>query len=143
MKNLILLALLMTPGLSLAAEIDAISGHYTYDAYQLTLPSGKALSLAGLGVQSAVIDILPSMKEVMIMTMRDGTRVKTEATILDVHVHGARGHFFAQWPDMKAPVKEEFKLTEGGMSYVIHFTNPADSAQYGSKEEATLRRLSR
>ena len=83
------------------------------------------------------------MKAILTMKMSNGANVTSEAEIIEVHVNGKQGYFLAQWPDMKAPVKEEFRLIDSGLSYVIHFTNPADPAQYGSREEATLRRISR
>jgi hypothetical protein len=132
--------LLLASSVARSAEIDAIAGQYVYDAYKTTLKNGAVLSLQQLGAKSATLAILPNMTVRMEMKMLDGTSTVTEAKILEVKTTGTSGYFMAQWPGMDYPVKEEFTIIASGLSYVIRFTNPADTTRYGAREEATLKR---
>jgi hypothetical protein len=143
MKQMVLAVLVMFSGMSYATDIDAISGKYTYEKYKTTLRNGASLSLQNLGAKSAAIEISRSMKATLTMNMLDGRDVIAEAKIIEVKVSGSRGYFVAHWPDMNAPVREEFKLTDDGLTYFINFTNPSDPMQYGAREEAELRRVGR
>ena len=123
-----------------AGELSAVVGHYRYDQYLVTLPSGRMLQLKDLGADEAFLDI--SETEITLrMTMTRGNTVTQSAKVLEAHFTKGAGYWKAQWPDMKGPVRAKITLVGDVLTSDTRFDNQANP-QYGSTEHAVLKRVS-
>src|ERR1700722_16533931 len=95
---------LILSGTGRAGELSAVVGHFRYEQYAVTLPSGRVLQLKDLGASEAFLDI--SESEITLrMTMTLGNTVTQSAKVLEAHFKKGVGYWKAQWPDMKATVR--------------------------------------
>ena len=121
-----------------AGDLSALSGHYRYDEYQVTLPNGRVLGLKDLGAAKAFLDISGTGTITLRMTMKGGDTVTQTAKILDAHVAQGKGYWIARWPDMSKPVKTQITLVAGTLTSDTRFDDPSDAERYGSVEHAVL-----
>ena len=124
-----------------ASDISSIAGHYTYESYSFTLPTGQSASFKELGASGATLDIGHDMSIVLTMHMLDGTNPVAQAKILDFHLEQGSGYWIAKWPEMSYPVRADFSLAAGTVRYVIRFNNKDDTFRYGGSDQGVLRRL--
>lgn len=139
MKIAVALAGLLVCTAVSAAGLTAVAGHYRYEQYMVTLPSGRILQLKDLGATEAFLDI--SETEITLrMTLTRGDNVTQSAKVLEAHFDKGAGYWKARWPDMKGPIRANITLVGDVLTSDTRFDNPAD-VQYGSKEHAVLKRV--
>lgn len=84
-----------------AWRIESAIGHYRYQDYSATLPDGGVLKLQDLGAKDAFLDISEDGTITLRMTMLTGNPVVHSAKVLEAYFAQGKGHWVAQWPDMK------------------------------------------
>jgi hypothetical protein len=122
-----------------AADLSAVSGHYRYEQYAVTLPDGRILQLKDLGASEAFLDISDAGITLR-MTMLAGNAVVQSAKVLEAQFVNGKGYWVAQWPDMKGPVRANVTLVGDVLISDTRSDNRADP-QYGSSEHAVLKKI--
>jgi hypothetical protein len=129
---------MMAPAVAGAGELSSVAGRYDYQQYSVTMPDGRSLQLRDLGAKSATLDISDAGTVTLRMVMAAGPEVVQTAKVMGAKVSPGGGYWLAQWPDMSYPVRAEFTVSGGKLSYVIRFDNQADMQRHGMTERATL-----
>jgi hypothetical protein len=101
------------------------------------------LQFKDLGAKSATLDISDAGTVTLRMVMVAGPEVVQTAKVVGAKVSPGGGYWLAQWPDMTYPVRAEFTVTGGRLSYEIRFDNRADAQRFGMTERATLVQISK
>jgi hypothetical protein len=141
MKNyMAALTMILVSGVVPAGDLSALTGHYRYEQYAVTLPDGRVLQLKDLGAGEAFLDISDGGITLR-MNMLAGNTVTQSAKILEAHFSNGKGYWLAQWPDMKGPVKANIALVGDMLTSDTRFDNQAE-LQFGSSEHAVLKRVS-
>ena len=125
---------------STAGDLSSLAGHYRYEQYSVTLPSGRVLALSDLGATEAFLDISDTGSITLRMTMRAGNTVTETAKVIEAHFAHGRGYWIAQWPDMSKPVRALIKIYGNTLTSDTSFDDRSDIQRYGSVEHAVLRK---
>jgi hypothetical protein len=123
---------------STAGELSSLAGHYRYERYSVTLPSGRVLALSDLGATEAFLDISDTGSITLRMTMKAGNTIRETAKVVEAHFAQGRGYWIAQWPDMSKPVRAEIKISGSTLTSDTSFDDRSDAQRYGSVEHAVL-----
>ena len=110
MQSLGCLTLLLS-SVATTAELSAVSGHYHYEQYAVTLPNGRVLALKDLGATDAFLDISEMGTITLRMTMSAGNTVTETAKVIEAHFAQGKGFWIAQWPDMSYPVTAQLTIS--------------------------------
>jgi hypothetical protein len=81
---------------STAGDLSSLAGHYRYEQYSVTLPSGRVLALSDLGATEAFLDISDRGSITLRMTMKAGNTVRETAKVVEAHFAQGRGYWIAQ-----------------------------------------------
>jgi hypothetical protein len=143
MKRWLLAGVFLVPTMVGAGELSSVAGLYTYQQYSVSTPVGRTLQFKDLGAKSATLDISDAGTVTLRMVMVAGPEVVQTAKVVGAKVSPGGGYWLAQWPDMTYPVRAEFTVTGGRLSYEIRFDNRADAQRFGMTERATLVQISK
>jgi len=75
-------ALATWSGLTTAADLSQVAGHYRYDQYSVKMPDGREMSLKDLGATDAFLDISESGTITLHMRMNAGNTVTETAKVI-------------------------------------------------------------
>jgi hypothetical protein len=123
---------------STAGDLSSLAGHYRYERYSITLPSGRVLGLSDMGATEAFLDISDTGSITLRMTMKAGNTVTETAKVLEADIAQGRGYWIAQWPDMGKPVRADIKISGSTLTSDTSFYDRSDAQRYGSVEHAVL-----
>jgi hypothetical protein len=126
---------------STAGDLAALAGHYRYQQYSVTLPSGRVLALRDLGATDAFLDISATGSITLRMIMKAGNTVTETANVIEAHFTNGSGYWVAQWPDMSKPVRAQIKVSGDTLTSDTSFDDRSDVERHGSVEHAILRKV--
>jgi hypothetical protein len=135
--------MLLCSGLSAAADLSPVAGHYRYEQYNVTLPNGPILALEDLGATEAFVDISDAGTITLRMTMKAGNTVTETAKVIEAHFAQGQGYWIAQWPDMRKPIRAKIRISGDTLTSDTSFDDRSDVERYGSVEHAVLRKANR
>jgi hypothetical protein len=123
-----------------AGDLSAVTGHYRYEEYNVTLPNGRVLGLGDIGASKAFLDISETGTVTLRMIMKAGNTITQTAKVIDAHFSQGKGYWVAQWPDMSKPVRAQITISAGILTSDTSFDDRSDAERYGSVEHAVLRK---